>query len=52
MAAVVAFLVSDDASYVSGELLVADAGTTIGVTLPQPEERLPGSVRANDAATE
>ena len=38
MAAVVAFLASADASYVSGELLVADAGTTIGVTLPLPGE--------------
>jgi NAD(P)-dependent dehydrogenase (short-subunit alcohol dehydrogenase family) len=43
MAAVVAFLVSDDASYVSGELLVADAGTTIGVRLPMPDEPFPGT---------
>ncbi len=50
MAAVVAFLASADASYVSGELLVADGGTTIGVRLPAPAEPIPGGPGVDDDA--
>jgi hypothetical protein len=33
MAAVVAFLASDDAAYITGEDLTADAGMTVGMVL-------------------
>jgi NAD(P)-dependent dehydrogenase (short-subunit alcohol dehydrogenase family) len=50
IASAVAFLASDEASYITGEVVILDGGLTLGIHLPLPDEPLPGSARADEVS--
>ena len=42
----IAYLASDQASYITGQTLILDGGLTLGIDMPLPSTPLPGSARA------
>ncbi|MGD9713931.1 MAG: SDR family NAD(P)-dependent oxidoreductase [Thermomicrobiales bacterium] len=45
IAAAVAFLASDQASYITGQTIILDGGLTLGIDMPMPSAPLPHSAR-------